>query len=88
MANEPVRITHAEALKKNYVKPGSERHRMLVEAGYQMTLEEAKVIVEEWNKDHKSWPLEEYKKAKAMLEAVTATPQVIDPEPGWHRQRG
>ncbi len=83
---QPKKITLAEALKQNYIKPGSEAHQQLIEAGYQMTLADAEMIVKEWEKDHKSWPLDEVKKAKAMLAAAQSIPQVIDTDPGWHRE--
>lgn len=76
-----------EALRLNYIKPGSKEHLALLEGSYGMTLEEAKIIVADWEKDHQAYPLEEVRKAKAMIEAAKATPQVIDREPGWKRQR-
>jgi len=80
-------MTSGEALKKNFIKPGSEKHVMLLETGYGITLADAAQIVSEWEKDHKAWPLEEVKKARALLEAAKATPKVIDTEPGWKRER-
>lgn len=86
--SEEKQMTQAEALKKNYVKPGSPEHKTMLEIGYGMSLDDAKIIVAEWEKDHKSWPLEEYRKAKAMIEAAGAVPVAVDKTPGWKRQRG
>lgn len=80
--------TIAEALRaKNYVKPGSEQHLQLLQTGYSMTLDEAKAVVADWEKDHKSYPLEEVRKARALIAAATAVPVPIDTEPGWKRTR-
>lgn len=81
-------MTTADALKRNYIKPGSPEHMQMLELGYGMTLEEAKIIVTDWEKDHQAYPLEEVRKAKAMIAASKAVPAVIDPTPGWKRKRG
>jgi hypothetical protein len=80
-------ITTADALKRNYIKPGSPEHLALLEGSYGLTLKEAETIVADWEKDHQAYPLEEVRRARAMIEAAKAKPQVIDQTPGWKRQR-
>jgi len=51
------------------VKYGSPEHATLLSTGYGFTVEEAKQIIAERDKDPHTWPFEMYQKAKAMLEA-------------------
>ena len=54
--------------------PGSEELEALAESGYMMDAETAKTIIEQYEADKKSWPFEEYKKAKAFMATVNADP--------------
>lgn len=88
MAQQPQakKQTNYEAIReKNYVAPGSPQHEAMVSVGYSMTSEEAKAIVADWEKDHKSWPLEEVRKARAMLAALGTKPVAVSTDPGWQR---
>lgn len=68
------------------IKPGTKGHANFLAAGYGMTIEEAETIIKERDDNPMRWPLEEYRKAKAMLAAYKAKPQVISTTPAW-RQR-
>ena len=59
----------------------------LLQAGYQMTLDEARTIIKERDEDPVRWPLNEYTKAKALLAAWDSQPRAISKDPGWKRQR-
>lgn len=59
----------------------------LLQAGYQMTLEEAEMIIKERDEEPTRWPLAEYRKAKALLAAWNSQPRAISKKPGWKRQR-
>jgi len=64
---------------------GSEEHRILLETGYGMSVEHAKQIIEERQKNPIIWPYEEFAKAKAMLEQLEAVPQAVSKKKGWKR---
>jgi len=69
------------------IQPGSQAMDDLLAVGYGMSVAEARTIIKERDENPHSWPYEEYKKAKAMLAAFEAEPQVISETPGWVRQR-
>jgi len=69
------------------VEPGTPQAEALLAAGYGMTIEEAQQIIDERKLDPHLWPMEDYKRAKAMIEGYTASPQVIATRPGWKRSR-
>lgn len=48
---------------------GSAEHAALLTTGYGFTVDEAKQIIAEREKDPHAWPFVEYQKAKAMLAA-------------------
>lgn len=77
--------TMLEAAQRQTIHPGTPEMENYLAAGYGLTIDEAKTIVQEWEKDHRSWPLEEVRKAKAMLAAFNAKPRAIDTEPAWQR---
>lgn len=70
---------------------GSAEHEALLAAGYGMTADEAKKIIKERDADPVRWPLEEYRKAKALLSALAVkSPQPSSTRPPWrirHRAR-
>lgn len=78
----------ALAAAQPHVKPKSKELEALLMSGYGFGIAEAKKIVAERDKDPQSWPLTEYRKAQAMLEAYVAESQVISTRPAWHRTRG
>ena len=49
------------------VKYGSPEHAALLAAGYGMTIEQARTIIEERKKKPELWPYEEFAKAQAMI---------------------
>jgi len=67
------------------VKPGTPEMETLLAAGYGLTVAEAERVIAERDKDPQRWPMEDYKKAKAFLEAYHATPQVISTRRPWRR---
>ena len=71
-----------------HVKPKTAQMEALLQAGYGMTVAEAKTILKERKDNPAMWPLEEARKAEAMLAAYEATPVVISTRAGWHRTRG
>lgn len=84
-SDQPKTMTMTEAARQQSIKPGTPEMETFLQAGYGMTIADAKLIVEEWTKDHKSWPLEEKRRAEAMLAAYTAVPRAIDTAPAWTR---
>ena len=56
---------------------GSPEHAALLASGYGMTIEDAKQIIKERDKDPRLWPFEKYQQAKAMLAAFNAKPSLI-----------
>lgn len=88
MADKDKVQTVEEALKEqNYIPYGSERHQAMIEGAYGMTVAEAKLIVKEWEADHKNYPLDEVKRARAVLAAASAKPVPTSTRPGWKRER-
>lgn len=79
----PPRVRKGPAPATQKFPPRSKELADLLASGYRMTIEEAKQIVAERDKDHTSWPFEEYRKAKAMLAAFEAEPQVISTRKPW-----
>ena len=85
--NDPKKsITMLEAARKQSIKPKSDEMAQYLAAGYGMTIKEAGMIKAEFEKDHQAWPLAEYRKACAMLEAFETTPVAIDTSPAWKRE--
>jgi len=67
---------------------GSQGHAELLEAGYGMTVEEAKLIIAERKENALSHPYERVQAAQAMLEALAAKkPLPSSNKPGWKRTR-
>lgn len=66
-------------------KPGSAAHIRLLEAGYGMSLDRAKEIVELYKKEPLAIPYAEVEKARAMIEASTAKPKPVSKKPAWQR---
>lgn len=83
MAEKSTKPTMLEAAQRQSIKPGTPEMEAYLGAGYGMSIKEAEAIVAEWEKDHKAWPLEEMRKARAMLEAYRAKPVAIDRSPAW-----
>jgi|GEM_PF-5232615 len=54
------------------IKPKTMAMAMLLEAGYGMSIEQARKVISERDKNPVAWPLEEYSKANAMLAAYEA----------------
>ena len=65
------------------IKPGTPEMEHYLSIGYGMTMEEAEAIVGDWQKDHQSWPLEEVRKARAMIAAYHAKPEPVSNRPAW-----
>ncbi len=68
-------------------EPGSKELEALLSSGYGMNKEEAETIIKERAANPHTHPYEEYKKAKAFLEALNSTPQVVSTRPAWKRTR-
>ena len=71
----PVDSIAALMAAQRNVQPGTPEMEALLQAGYGMTIEEARKIIKERDEDPVRWPLEEYRKAQAMLAAYTAGPK-------------
>jgi hypothetical protein len=61
------------------VLPGTPEMEALLQAGYGMSVAEAQKIIKERDENPVAWPLEEYRKAQAMLAAYNATPKQRQP---------
>jgi len=74
-----------------HVEPKTVQAEALLGAGYNLTVKEAETIIKERDADPVRWPLEEYRKAQAFLQAYHAKPEQRKPSStraGWHRTRG
>ena len=72
-----------------HVKPKTPQAEALLQVGYGLTVAECKAIIKERDANPVTWPLEEYRKAQAMLAAYnTETPQPSSTRAGWHRTGG
>lgn len=87
-------MSNAEKIKaleeaQPHVKPKTEEMEALLMAGYGFSVNDAKTIIKERDANPQSWPLDEYRKAKAMLAAYEA--KDVRPSSqrlGWTRTRG
>jgi hypothetical protein len=68
-------------------EPGSPELEALLSSGYGMNLEDAERIIKERDENPHTHPYEEYKKAKAFIEALNSSPVAVSTEPGWHRTK-
>jgi len=57
---------------------GSDKLAGLVEAGYEMSKEEAEIVVKEYEADSDKWPFEYYRKAKAFVATLNADPKKLN----------
>ena len=64
------------------IKPGTPEMESFLAVGYGMEIKEAELIVKEREANPASHPYELYSKARAMLAAYKAKPQVISNKPG------
>lgn len=85
--------TQEEKVKKltdtvQVIKHGSKDHFAMLEAGYEMTVDEAKQIIAEREKDPHTHPYDVYKKAKALLEASKAKPVPVSNRKHFTRSKG
>ena len=72
-----------------HVKPKTKEAEALLMAGYDLSVEECGKIIKERDENPLAWPLEEYRRAGAMLAAYnTKTPTPSSKRSGWHRTRG
>ena len=72
-----------------HIKPKTVQAEALLQVGYGLTVAECKAIIKERDADPVRWPLEEYRKAQAMLAAYnTETPTPSSTRSGWHRTGG
>ena len=93
LLNQAAHTTNEDKIKalekaQPHIKPKTVQMEALLQAGYGMTVEEAKTILKERKENPVAWPLEEARKAQAMLAAYEATPQVISTRAGWRRTKG
>jgi len=72
-----------------HVLPKTVQAEALLQVGYGLTVADCKAIIKERDADPVRWPLEEYRKAQAMLAAYnTETPKPSSTRLGWHRTGG
>jgi hypothetical protein len=68
------------------VKPKTAQAEALLQSGYGLTVKESEAIIKERDANPQTWPLEEYRKAQAMLAAYNATSrQPSSTRRGWQR---
>jgi len=88
------RMTPSEKIKaledaQPHVKPKTPQAEALFQVGYGLSVAECKAIIKERDANPVAWPLEEYRKAQAMLAAYnTETPKPSSTRLGWHRTGG
>lgn len=80
-------LTTLDTSTVKVIENGTPEHAALLQVGYGMTIEDAKQLIADRERDPHLVPWEEFKKAQAMLQAFEAKPQVVNPKPGWRRQR-
>jgi hypothetical protein len=86
MANKPKRsAVNTESSKLSRWQPGSAEQAALLEAGYGMSIDDAKAVIAERDANPHTHPYEEYRRAKAMLAALNASPAVIATKPPFVR---
>jgi hypothetical protein len=84
------RIRALEAAQP-HIEPKTIQAEALLQSGYGISVKEAEAIIKERDADPVRWPLEEYRKAQAMLQAYHAKPEQRRPSStraGWRRTRG
>lgn len=67
------------------VRAGTQEKAELLQVGYGMSLEEAAELVQQRTENPAAVPWEQYKAAKAMLEAFDKESTVVSSRPGWRR---
>jgi len=87
MTNED-KIKQLEAAQP-HVLPETVEAEALLQSGYGFTVKECEAIIKERKEDPVRWPLEEARKAQAMLDAYHAKKrEPSSKRQGWHRTRG
>jgi hypothetical protein len=80
---------HALEAAQPHVNRKTPQMEALLQAGYGMTVQEAQAIIKERDADPVRWPLEEYRKAQALLAAYNAKDlRPSSTRAGWRRTRG
>ena len=92
LQGELATLTNDEKIKaleeaQPIVKPGTPEMANLLFLGYGFTVEMARKVIEERDKNPQTWPLERYEQAQAMLAAYEATPVPTSDRKGWVRDR-
>ncbi|MFA5323886.1 MAG: hypothetical protein WC373_14540 [Smithella sp.] len=64
------------------INPSTPEMENFLAAGYNLTVEQAKEIISEREKNPASHPYEEYRKAVAFMDAYKSTASVISTTPG------
>ena len=91
LVHEPTGMTNADKIKaleeaQPKVKPKSVELEALLQTGYDLTVKEAESIIKERAANPQAYPLEEARKAQAMLAAYNATnPKPSSTRQGWRR---
>jgi len=68
------------------IKPGTKAMDALLQTGYGMSVTDAEKIIKERDANPMAWPLEEYRKAQALLAAFKAKPKPTARRKGWKRE--
>lgn len=71
----------------NVIKPKTPELQAMLERGYQMSMDDAKRMIADWEKNPQSWPLQDVKNARAMIAAFETAPVAVDETPGWQREK-
>ena len=78
------------ANKQDTAKPvevGSKSHEALLAGAYGFDKAEAEQIIKERDANPLTHPYDEYRNAKALLQALKTKPIAINKKPGWKRDR-
>ena len=59
----------------------------MVEAGYGISIEDARRIIADWEKNPASWPYEQVQKARGAIAAYETDAIAVSTDPGWQRQK-
>jgi len=67
------------------IEPGTQEMELLLQAGYDMTIDEAKQILREYKENILAHDRQTVKNAKAVLAAFTSKASVTSTTPAWKR---
>ena len=78
-------MSQTQAAQVVPVRPKTKEMENLLQAGYQMTIAEAKRLIKAREENPQSVPWDTYQQAKAMIAAYETQATVVSTRPGWTR---